>query len=265
MSHKSWILFVPLLLLGAALFLARPVAAGLPPGGVHPQVVYQTPTAQPDGRVVYIVQDSDSCLRIQLLTNVTVEQIRQLNNLDEACTIRPGQELLLTIVTPVASPTPNPQFTATALLPTPTPFNGSGEVCVLLFNDVNGNSLREETELPLGGGAVSVTEQRGATSLTGNTSELNEPVCNTVPEGEYNISMAIPGGFNATTEMNKPLKVQAGDQHTLEFGAQESSKQPEAPDAEPAADNSLLLAILGGILILGGAGLGVYVLFSRRG
>ena len=267
MSHKSWIFFLPLLLLGVVLLLARPAAAGSPEGEPIAQVVYQTPTAQPDGRVVYVVQESDSCLRIELLTKVTVEQIRQLNNLDANCTIRPGQEILLTIVTPEPSPTANPNVTPTPLLPTPTPYNGNGDVCVLLFNDVNGNSMREETELPLGGGAVSITEKRGQVSLTMNTLEEDKPVCNTVPEGNYNISMAIPGGFNPTTEMNKPLKVQAGDQHTLEFGAQVSSQTVEEPvdGAEQQSDNSLILAIMGGALIVGGIGLGIYVVLSRRG
>lgn len=191
-----------------------------------------------------------------------------MNNLDMNCTIQPGQKILLKVVTPEPSPTANPDVTPTPLLPTPTAFNGNGDVCVLLFNDVNGNSLREETELPLGGGAVSVTERQGQVSLTMDTLEENTPVCNVVPEGNYNISMAIPGGYNPTTEMNKALKVQAGDQHTLEFGAQVSSKVAEdsqETSEETGEDNSLILAIMGGVLILGGIGLGGYVLLSRRG
>lgn len=263
MMQKYWALMIPLLLVGAGLFLARPVAAD-----ALSQVVYQTPTALPDGRVVYVVQEGDTCLRIQLLTGVTIEQLRTLNRLDQECTIIPGKELLLAVITPQPSPTANPNITPTPLLPTPTPFSGNGQVCVLLFNDVNGNTTREEGELPLAGGAISITNRAGQVSRTNTTSASAEPVCEDVPEGDYNISIAIPGGYNATTSLNLPsVKVQAGDLAILEFGAQVSSApQPTPAGNEPvAADNGLILAILGGLLILTGLGLGIYILATRRG
>lgn len=230
------------------------------------QVVYQTPTALPDGRVVYIVQEGDTCLRIQLLTGVTIEQLRTLNRLDQECTILPGKELLLAVITPQPTPTQNPNLTPTPLLPTPTPFSGNGQVCVLLFNDVNGNTMREEGEQPLAGGAVSITERQGKVSRTSTTAAGADPVCEEVPEGDYNISMAIPSGYNATTSLNLPsIKVQAGDLAILEFGAQASSAPQPTPAGESAASGSgLILAILGGLLILTGIGLGVYILAARR-
>lgn len=254
---------IPFLLLGAGLFLARPVTAGS-----LSQVVYQTPTALPDGRVVYVVQEGDTCLRIQLLTGVTIEQLRTLNRLDQECTLIPGRELLLVVITPQPSPTPNLNITPTPLLPTPTPFSGNGQVCVLLFNDVNGNTTREDNELPLAGGAISITDRSGQVSRTSTTSNSAEPVCEEIPEGDYNISIAIPGGYNATTSLNLPsVKVQAGDLAILEFGAQVSSvPQPTPAGSEPvAAGNGLILAILGGLLILTGIGLGIYILVARRG
>jgi len=252
---------IPFLLLGAGLFMAQPAAANS-----VSQVVYQTPTALPDGRVVYIVQEGDTCLRIQLLTGVTIEQLRTLNRLDQECTILPGKELLLAVITPQPTPTQNPNLTPTPLLPTPTPFSGNGQVCVLLFNDVNGNTMREEGEQPLAGGAVSITERQGKVSRTSTTAASADPVCEEVPEGDYNISMAIPSGYNATTSLNLPsIKVQAGDLAILEFGAQASSAPQPTPAGESAASGSgLILAILGGLLILTGIGLGVYILAARR-
>lgn len=264
MFHKTWLFFVPLLLLGVVSVLARPAAAGSPPEVEHPQVVYQTPTALPDGRVIYKVQEGDSCLRIQLLTGTTIEQIMSLNKLDQDCTIRPDQDLILLIVTPQPSPTGNLAVSPTPLLPTTTPFAGNAEICVLLFNDINGDSVRELDESPIGGGAVSITSRVGQISETVDTAAEPTPVCSTLPEGSYNITMAIPGGYNATTELNKSLEVLAGDQHTLEFGAQISTIAQVPVEEEPASTNPLL-AVMGGVLVMGGLGLGAYVLFTRRG
>jgi hypothetical protein len=264
MHNRYWMLLIPALILGAIVLNVYPAAAGS-----QPQVVYQTPTARPDGRVVYIVTEGDTCLRIQLLTGVTIEQLRTLNRLDQECTLIPGKELLLTVITPQPSPTANPNVTNTPLLPTPTPFNGNGQVCVFLFNDINGNASHEETEETLAGGAISITDRLGQVSKTENTLAELEPVCVEIPEGDYNISMAIPTGYNATTELNlQDVQVNAGDQAILEFGAQVSTAPQEQPEAAPAAASkdttSMLLALFGGLLILMGIGLGIYIAVGRR-
>jgi LysM repeat protein len=267
MSSKAWIFWIAIPILGIMVLVARPVPVA---ADSHPQVTYQTPTARPDGRVIYIVQENDTCLRIQLLTNTTIDQIRTLNKLDQNCTINPGQELLLMVVTPAASPTPNPKISPTPLLPTPTPKKGDGKICVILFDDVNGNAVHEDGEPPLGGGAVSISDRQASFSKTINTTADPETtICEDVPEGEYNVSVAIPSGYNATKAMNAVVQVQAGDQAIFEFGAQVSSLLPQSPETsggveKPQANNSLPLAILGGLLVLGGVGLGGYILFTRR-
>lgn len=260
MRHKSWLFLIPLLFLGTIAIMARPVAAE-----PQPQVVYQTPTAQPDGRVIYIVQEGDSCLRIQLLTGVTVETLRELNKLDQNCTISPKQELLLAVIVPEATPTPNPAISATPPLPTPTAIKGNGKICTLLYDDVNGNAVHEDTEPAMAGGAVSISNRAGSVSQTGTTTDAVDPLCIEIPEGEYNISMAIPAGYNGTTLLNQILKVQAGETAILEFGAQTSSEVVSAAAEKPAqrGSSNLLLAILGGVFIFGGIGLGAYILFTR--
>ena len=73
-------------------------------------------------------------------------QLRQLNTrLDPNCTLTVGQQLVVGLVSnaPTAGPAPTlPSPTITA-----TPVSGTTEVCVLLFNDMNGDALRQETEL----------------------------------------------------------------------------------------------------------------------
>jgi hypothetical protein len=262
MSYKPWNILIPLLLLGVIAAFAHPAAA-------YPsmQVQYQTPTAQPDGRVIYKVQEGDSCLRIELLTGVKVEVLRELNKLDTACTINPGQEILLKLIIIEPTPTLNPDMTATPPLPTPTAIKGTGKICAMLFNDINGNAVHEENELAMNGGAVSISNRAGSVSQTGNTNDGVDPLCIDIPEGEYNISMAIPGGFNGTTLLNQVLTVQPGETAVLEFGAQqstlvasESNQQPETPTT---VENNQMLAILGGVLVLLGIGLGAYILFTR--
>ncbi len=268
MSHKFWISIALILFLLAALLLAQPVNASQS----SQQAVYQTPTALPDGRVIYVVQKNDTCGRIQLLTGVTVNQLITLNKLDKDCTLSIGKELILAIITPTPSPTPNPLFTATPLLPTPTPFKGSGKVCIQLYNDANGNGFEEESEALIAGGVASISDASGKISKTGNTSEdAEKPFCQDVPEGQYNISMAVPDGYNATTATSLLVAVQAGNTGYVNFGAQVSSKaaaenvvSASSTTAAPSNPNGLLMAILGGLLLLAGIGLGVYVLVMKR-
>jgi hypothetical protein len=266
MSKKAYFVTFALLFILSLPFLARPVSAD-----PQPQVVYQTPTAYPDGRVIYLVQPNDTCLRVELLTGVKVEQLRTLNKLDQNCTLSVGQELILMIVTSVPTHTPNPDVTPTPLLPTPTPFKGNGQICVQLYNDINGDAFHEESEPLISGGAVSISDWRGQTAETGlTTSDPLNLLCKQVPEGEYSISMAVPDGYNATNETSANVPVQAGDQVYVDFGAQVSSlvaeNQPGAVDspAAPVIGNNLLLAILGGLFLLMGVGLGGYVLLMRR-
>ena len=221
------------------------------------QAYYYTPTANPDGRIIYIVRPGDSCTSIYILTGATIDDIRMYNDLGEDCLLSEGQELVLGVAeeptVPIYTPTP------TSSIPTETPFPGNAEVCVYLFEDVNGNAMAEEGEMPLGGGAASITDQTGAFSQTLETTGAEEPVCFTdVPEGDYNVSVAIPEGFNATTILNYPLTVQAGDQALLDFGAQVSAVALPPTGQEGQEGKSPILAIVGGVLVLGGIGLGIY-------
>jgi SdrD B-like domain/LysM domain len=257
---KKALLLLPLLLAGLFwLVLASPAAAAPLPQGV----VYQTPTPMPDGRILYKVKDNDTCLSISLLTGVSIDTLRKNNNLGGDCVIQLGQELLLGRVESTATPTAGPSPTPTLMLPTSTPFNGNGQVCVFLYNDVNGDAIRQETETAIADGAISLTDRTGKVSMTQKTTSGDLPVCfEQVPEGDYNISVAVPDGYNPTTSMNYGLKVQAGDQSTLDFGAQMNSQAVTPAPSE--GGRSPILGILGGVLLLAGIGLGVYVRLGHK-
>lgn len=224
-----------------------------------PQVVYATPTPGTDGRIIYVVKPADNCISISLLTGVQLDDLRRLNNLDEACTLQEGQQLLIGI----AEKSPQ-QATATPIgqVPTPTLPPGTGDICVYLFNDTNGNAIPDGSETALAGGAISVTDREGRISLTGETNSAEAVCYEALVEGDYNISVAVPEGYNATTLLNYPLTLNGGDTSILDFGAQPGSQLIEPAPSE--GGRSPLLGLIGAALILGGAGLGFYVARMSR-
>jgi hypothetical protein len=136
---------------------------------------------------------------------------------------------------------------------------------VLLFNDANGDALRQETEFGIDGGAVSLTNLNGSYSQTQNTTSATdvdaEPVraCFTdVPGGEYSVSVAVPDNYNATMLLAYKLTVKAGDKASIDFGAQSKTVTAGEPVEEQTSGRSSVLGIFGFLLLLGGAGLGYY-------
>jgi LPXTG-motif cell wall-anchored protein len=224
-----------------------------------PQINLSTPTPGADGRIMYIVKENDTCTSISLLMGISEQQLRELNNLqntdagDDCSFLWVGQELLIaTIEEPTAVPT-----TEAPAEPTPTPFKGNGTICIYLFNDENGNALAEETELPIAGGAVSLTDRLSTINQTGTTDDSGESLCFAdIPEGDYNISVAIPEGYNPTTVMNYALALSAGQVSTIDFGAQPGSGMQPAFGEE---SSSPLMLVLGIFFILVGGGLWFYV------
>ena len=259
MTRKILALLFGLVMVALVLLAVDFPAAAAP----LPQAYYQTPTAGADGRILYTVKSGDSCTSISLLNNIPMDQLRKLNNITGAdCPVIVGQKLLLATVQTATAPA-GPVPTTTPLQPSPTSYNGNASVCIMLFEDINGNAMPDAGENPLAGGAVSMTDRLGKVSLTGSTTGGPDPLCfKIVPEGDYNVSVAVPAGYNATTNTNYPLKVTAGDQTVLDFGAQVSAKAAPPPPSE--GGYSPLLGILGGLLVVCGIALGVVMLFMRH-
>ena len=261
-KHLFAIFSVILTILGISTFYV----AGNVSANPDSQVVIFTPTAQPDGRIVYIVKGGDSCISIALLNNITEDQLRLLNNLDDdACLfLQVGRELVLGTVEPEA--TLSAAYTATPILPSPTPFNGTGDICVLLFEDINGNTLIDDNtvELPLPGGAVSIVNRAGNVSLSETTNDTEEICFTGLDEGEYTVSVAVPGGYNATMRNSATLSLGAGDTVRIDFGAQLSSAGEIQVEENPESTRSPLLGILGGLVLVFGLGVGIYALRIQR-
>ena len=251
-----------------------------------------TPTPGPDGRIIYIVQAGDTLWRISAITGVSLDELRRLNDLAAEDVIQIGDRLLLGLGGPSdIPPTAGPPPTATSDVPTPTPSIGTGVLCVSVFLDTNGDALRQDDELDLDGSAISISNRLGTLSLSqgedggllprcyedvelgyydieGSRAECISIVqCALVlDEGEYNISVAIPDGYNATTTLNHVQNLEAGYQTFLDFGAQPNSETvADAPVIpESGEDQSPILAIIGVGLLVVGIGLGIAAFFLRK-
>jgi hypothetical protein len=266
MKNKRHLLTSSLLclLLAVAFLLAKPASANSPY-----QATYNTPTPNVNGQIIYTVQEGDNCTIIFLKTGVSIDELIAINDLGSECDVYAGQELILATVEPATATLEAPLNTPTPGAPTPTPSEGSGEVCVVLFEDLDGNQMRAESEFYLSGGVISINNRAGSYSETEETAggdpTLVDPVCfEGVPEGEYNLSMGIPDGYIATTSLNYALTVTAGDSIVIDFGAQPSEQLNNGGQTSVNGDRSPLLLAIGLFLLAGGAGLAFFFIRSRQ-
>jgi LysM repeat protein len=260
MKLKAFLLVSFVLILFGFVWISASVQAA----SGEPQSAYPSPTPQPNGQIIYIVKSGDTCESISLLYGVTLEYLRTTNNLDSECSIREGQRLTLGIGGPAAaSPTPGPSPTPTVALPTATPgISGLAQVCVLVYDDINGDGLRQSTEVAIAGAAVSLTSLDGSYSKTMTTlinpdATAYQGTCFTeVPMGQYNISAAAPDGYNPTINLNSRVVITAGDIAYIDYGAQLKTL---VDPGNPNNKRSPLLGIIGAVFLLAGVGMGIYV------
>lgn len=268
MSHhmgRIIVMFLLLGLIGLGLALVQPVGASPQAKPLAQPTPFLTPTPGPDGRIIYIVQEYDTPWDIAIIAGITVEELYARNGLQPDDYITPGMQLELGMVGP-ARPTDIPGAEPTDISPqfSPTPISGTGEICVLLYRDENGDARLDEGEEPLANGQVSVADVSGRLAGEHTTDANPEGHCfQDLERGDYNISAAVPPDHNPTTVMNLPLRLEPGDIKYVQFGAQPSSSIQDAMGVD-GGGRSTLLGLLGVFLLLVGLGLGVYA-FRYRG
>jgi LysM repeat protein len=252
--------FLPAFLLVAAGVIL--MALQLPVSASPQAQAVASPTPGPNGQIIYIVQAGDTCDTLARQFGVTVEYLRTINLLDQNCGLREGQRLLLGVGGPAANqPTSGPTQTVTPTETPPPGTAGTADVCVLVYDDFNGDALRQETEQAIPGAAISLTSQDGTYSQSQNTvltidAEAYQGICfSEVPPGTYNVSGAAPDGFNPTTSMTYAIGVTAGDTVYVDFGAQ-AQTAPGA--AKPRGTINPVMGVVGFFFLLCGIGLGVY-------
>lgn len=242
----------------ALLFFGLTLQAQARPAAQLPQ--FATPTPGPDGRILYTVQPGQTCIQISLLTGISVDTLRTLNQLDENCTLSEGQTLILGIGGPVSQPTlSGPTPTVTPSLPTPTPPPGNATLCIVLYDDLNGDALRQEEEPLIAEGAASVSGASGQFSQALPTQGGADPTCfQNLPQGPYTISAAAPQGYYPTSAQSLSLDIKAGEKVYVDFGAQRSGEQTAAQPGEAPKGAGALVGLTGAALLLGALGLGFY-------
>jgi hypothetical protein len=272
------ILFAILVLTGVLLALPN----GRLPASAAPALQltdFPTPTPGQDGRILYTVQDGDTLWRIAAVAGMSLDELRQLNNLDADAIINIGDVLLLGFGGPAVegSPTPEgviPTVVPGSVPPTPTSGPGTGEVCILLYEDVDGDAIRQEEEVAIPSGAISLSDRAGTVSLQDETipgpaDPLEDPPRICFPdllEGDYTVTVAIPDGYNATTDLSASFHLIPGDTTLIDIGAQLSSaaiveEQAQAPEEGGRAP---MFGLIGGALLLAGVGLAAYALISGK-
>ncbi|MEP7137775.1 MAG: LysM peptidoglycan-binding domain-containing protein [Chloroflexota bacterium] len=241
------------------------IGVALPVNAAPPVQGFVTATPGADGRILYTVVLDDTCSKVAFQHGITVQQLRLYNTrLNADCTLSVGLQLVVGLAQ-APGPTPGPAPTLAPPTVTATPFKGTTEVCALLFDDLNGDALRQETEFGIDGGAVSLTNLNGSYSETLNTTAALDPdtaepirACfSDVPQGAYNVSMAVPDGYNSTMAVSYKLTVKAGDRASIDFGAQSKTITAVEPVTQ-GSNRSSVLGFFGLLLLFGGIGLGYY-------
>jgi len=99
------------------------------------------------------------------------------------------------------SPTPTATPTATATpTPPPTPTPITGQICVLVFDDVDANGIQGPGEGLVAGAMITITNPFGSVVATYTTDGEHEPYClGPFNPGTYAIAEKDPPGYESTT------------------------------------------------------------------
>ncbi len=274
---KTITVFQRVCLVGGFFMLAAAAMLGWASGPAAAAPLYQltpfpTPTPGPDGRILYIVQPGDTLWRIAAISGVSIDELRALNNLT-GDGLSEGRPLLLGLGGPVQATALPAQPTPTSGAPTPTPDPGdiSAEICVLIFNDLNGNTLRDVGEFAIPRSIISVSDRAGLVNLAADMldqrDEFDDPLPACFPDlepGAYNITVAIPDGYNPTTVLNYALQLDPSTVANLAFGAQVSTAGIISAPPPEEVGQSPILGVFGALLVLAGIGVGIAAMRMGR-
>ncbi len=180
-----------------------------------------TPTPDADGVMTIIVQPNDALWSIAARAGIPLATLLELNHLTEDAFIQPGNRLIIGFAatpTAVSSPTsaatrPPPSATPTSPPPPPT------VICLVAFNDSNGNGERDAEEPLQAGVAFTLFTDEGVVANY-VTDGLTEPFCLTdLPPAAYQITRSVGRNETLTNSGNRSLTLADGDQVMLGFGS----------------------------------------------
>lgn len=267
----------------------QPAPTSPPAAPVATAVPFVMPTAGPDGNIVYVVKSGDTGWGIAANARISLDQLSALNGGINLNVLTVGQRLVIGQGAPSVAPTNTPAPTATvdpnaapteAAPPTPSAAEtpgaqatavasaNTGKLCATIYEDVNGNALREETEGAVSGGNLTLIEAATGAPVQSYITQPGEVqhCFENIAPGVYTLAAAPPSGYNATTSANARLEVQAGASVNIEFGAQQGSGggTTTAPGGEDSRLRTALFGAAGIMLILLAAGIAGFLVLRRR-
>lgn len=154
----------------------------------------------------------------------------------------------------------------TAVRAAPAAQQGTGQICVLAFDDQNGNGVREADESLLAGVGFTLADAngvKGSYKSDGNS----EPYCfGSLAAGAYTVQARGASGLEVTTPGQWAISLSNGAQFDVTYGARTGdgeTAQPAAAGGSTSAPASasgmstlgrIVLGVLG-LVVLGFAGL----------
>ncbi len=163
-----------------------------------------------------------------------------------------------------APPTQTPLPTRAAEPTLISKASGPSEICVLLYDDANGNGALDSNEGAIPGGQLSLLDPSSGAVLQAYTTtpaDTNGHCFTALPAGLYTVAAVAPAGYNATMETSILQRVLAGQHYQLNFGA-----QPSAGTGSGGSVNIFTASVtaLGVVLMLAAVGIAALILIRRR-
>ena len=225
------------------------VAGTNPTTNTVPAEVQPEATAASIGGITHKIESGDTLFGLSIKYNVSVDEIKRLNNLTDDTILSLGQELI--IVPPVIPPTPTP--IPPTLVPTPRPghprcrvsvpitisnnITDTGFACVAAFFDDDGNGKYDTGEDFVPNVLFKLTAQ-GVTLATYTSDGVNEPHCfANLPAIDYTVSTGFNQGYvNTTPDQRRDLGQKRRPVDLLYRAAPGSRRRAgreQDPDAQP--------------------------------
>ena len=271
---------------------AAPTAT--PEGYVAPTAT-PAPTAVPTPtrsghEQVYTVRPGDTLYAIATRHGLSAAELAQANGMGMGDILHVGRELIIPGTT---APTPGPtsaagQPTAPPAGGTPggtAPEGGEGQIHVSVFDDINGNGLRDADEPLLAGARIILLSAEGSQIGEIITDGMTDPhTFAGLAPGAYTVREEDPSGYASTSANEWNVPVDASAEAEVFFGNRVAQPTPavvapppaaevptpagdgETADDAPAPGARGIAAFSGVIVALGAAGVfvGRRVLMGRR-
>jgi hypothetical protein len=252
-------------------------------------------TPRPDGSVVHTVGQGETLYGIfnQYTAycgyDVSYDSILQLNDIANPRNIYPGQEIIIVPAGGAVPPQPTEEppaegaggegeapaegeggaeaaDTTQPVEPSEpaAPESAEGTICVLAYEDANGDGLRDPATEQLAAG-VTFTITDGAQQIVANfvTDGFTEQSCYNLTPGTYIVRWASDT-HQATTDQMWTAGVTGGGLASREFGVQTIGEQAETGGGGGRGLTTALIAAGGVVLLMIGIGAAVYFFVLRR-